>query len=461
MKSRGFDSSVWLILIAMACVGGLIVLDETVVSVALPSIRHDLGMTAVGTHWIVSIYVLVFSGFSAAGGKLGDLYGLRRVFLVSLWIFGLASLAAGFAWNGNVLIAARAVQGLGAAVMFPASIAVAARSVDEARRGQALGIVIAIATSFLTAGPLVGGLFTELVSWRWIFWINVPIALAAILLAMARLPAFAPKRSGMRLDAGGLLSLVAGLSLIVFAIMQGGDWGVTNPLVAGAFVLGIVAMAAWIRIEKRGTDPLIEVDLFSDPGFSAALCVIGVAQFSKIVVLVVGALYLQDVLMMSPIEAGWVLLASVLATPFTAAPAGRVADACGERLPVLAGLAIASLMVLAIALLVPFDRYWLLLPPLLIWGATLPICFQPALRIVMNAVPPEAQGQSSGISTTVRMLGATLGMAFGSLVLSLTSSYASVFLLTAILMLLVLAVAYLAIRQAPAGADAPHALKPH
>ena len=448
MPHSGVDKQVWPVLMAMAGVGGLIVLDETVVSVALPAMRNDLAMSAVASHWIVSVYVLVFSGFTAAGGKLGDIFGLRRMFLASLSIFAIASLAAGLAPSGWMLIAARAAQGLGAGVMFPASIAIVSRSVDEKQRGYALGIVVAIATLFMTAGPLVGGLFTELLSWRWIFFINLPVALLAILFVLRKLPEYAAHPSAAGFDGAGLATMVAGLLLIVFAIMQAGSWGVADPAVLAAFAAGIAFLAAFVRIENSRDDPLIEVERFRIPRFSAALAVIGAAQFSKMVILVIGALYLQDDLKMSPTAAGWVLLASVLLTPVTAGPAGRISDRFGERRPILFGLGVAMAMVAAIALLTPERNYLYLLPALLVWGATLPICFQPAMRIVMNAVPAESQGQASGLCTAVRMFGATLGMAFASLTLSLTdTSYQAVFAMTAALMAVVLALAILTISE--------------
>ena len=175
----------WWILIAMGAVGGLILLDETVVGVALPTIREHLGMSSVASHWIVSAYLLVFTGFAAAVGKIGDVIGLRTAFVVSMAIFGLSSLAAGFAADGAWLIAARAVQGLGAAVIFPASFAMVTIVFPKEQRGMAIGILAAVGTVFLAAGPLVGGLLTEVFSWRWIFWVNAPIVVLITLIVSA------------------------------------------------------------------------------------------------------------------------------------------------------------------------------------------------------------------------------------------------------------------------------------
>jgi len=424
------ESRKWWILIAMGAVAGLIMLDETVVGVALPTVRRGLGMSAVASHWVIGAYMLVFAGAAAAGGKLGDVIGFKSLVLVGGAVFGLASLAAGFAEGGAFLIAARAVQGVGAAVIFPATIAMVTIVFPKDQRGMAIGILAAIGTTFLALGPLVGGVLTEIVSWRWIFWINVPLVALIVLIVSAVW--VDPPRHGKRpaFDYGGLVTLVAGLGMLVFAIMQGAAWGWTQALILAFLAGGLAVLALFIFIERRRDAPLIEVDLFRIAAFSAYNLVLFAGQFSKIAIVVFGALYLQDDLGMSPLTAGLALLVSVAAFPILSAPVGRFADKHGARSPVLGGLALATLAIFWLALAAAWDSYALLAPGLLIWGGGMSFCYAPALRAMANSVPQEKQGQTSGIGVTARLLGGTIGVAVCSTLFVMTGSFQVVLLAT-------------------------------
>ncbi len=210
----------------MSGVLGLVVLDETVVGVALATIQRDLAMSQVASHWVVNAYLLTFTCFVAIGGRLGDSLGHHGFFVFGVAIFGLASLAAGFAQNGAWLIAARALQGIGAAIVFPASWAMLTSVFPVERRGTAFGIQTTVGGTFMAMGPLVGGVFTETLSWRWIFWINLPVVavIAAIVWAAWEAP---PQKSQTpsAIDTPGLITLVGGLSALVIALMQGAEWG--------------------------------------------------------------------------------------------------------------------------------------------------------------------------------------------------------------------------------------------
>jgi len=444
----------WWILIAMGAVGGVILLDETVVGVALPTIRKDLGMSSVASHWVVSAYLLVFTGFAAAGGKIGDVIGLRIVFVVSMLIFGLASLVSGFAPDGAWLIASRAVQGVGAAVIFPASFAMVTIVFPKEQRGMAIGILAAVGTVFLAAGPLVGGFLTEIFSWRWIFWVNAPIVVLIMLVVSAAW--VDPPRKGGRpdIDYGGLLMLVAGLSMLVLAAMQGEAWGWTRPVILALLVGGLVALALFVLIERRRAEPLIEVDLFRNATFSACNLMLLTAQFGKITIFVFVALYLQDALKMSPLTAGLALLVAVVGTPIAATPSGWLADRFGARRPALAGQALTALAMLWVGFASAWDSYVLLVPGLVLWGAALPLCFMPVQREIMNAVPVEKQGQAGGIMVTTRLLGGTVGMATCSTLFAMTEDFQVCFLATGGVMLAVLLVGWFAIGR-QRGAHAP------
>ena len=435
----------WWILVAMGAVGGLIMLDETVVGVALPTVRQDLGMSGLASHWVINAYMLVFAGAAAAGGKAGDIFGFRTLLTVGVAIFGLASLASGFAEDGAFLIGARAVQGVGAAMIFPATVAMVTIVFPEEQRGTAIGTLAAIGTIFLAVGPLVGGFLTQLVSWRWIFWINIPIVALIVLIVMA---AWAePSRADRRpsFDYGGLVTLVAGLFMVIFAVMQGATWGWTQTVILAFLAAGAVVLALFVLIESRRAAPLIEVDLFRSAAFSACTLVLFVGQFSKMTVVVFGALYLQDKVGMSPLTAGFALLVAVVTFPIMSAPVGHLADKFGARRPVLGGLAGATVAMIWLGIAAAWDSYLLLLPGLALWGGAMPFCYAPTMRAMANAVSREKQGQSSGIGITARLLGGTVGIAVCSTLLVATGNFQAVFLATGGTMIATLIVAWLAI----------------
>ena len=448
------ESRKWWILIAMSAVAGTIMLDETVVGIALPTVRRDLGRSEVASHWVVSAYMLVFAGTAAAAGKLGDVIGFKSLMVVGVTVFGLTSLAAGFAEDGAFLIAARAVQGLGAAAIYPTAIAMVTIAFPKEQRGMAIGTLAAISTIFPGVGPLVGGFLTEIVSWRWIFWINVPVMVSIALIVLAAW--VEPPREGTRprLDYGGLVALVTGLGMLIFAIMQGAEWGWTQAIILTALASGLVLLAVFVLIERRRDAPLIEVDLFRSASFSACALVIVFGQFSKIAIVVFVALYLQHVLQMSPLVAGLCLLAAVAAMPIVSAPSGRLADRFGARRPALAALALTTLAMVWIGLAAGWDRYALLVPGLVLWGVAYPACFIAAARAITNAVPAEEQGQAGGIIVTARLLGGTIGMAICSTLLVMTQSFQVVLLASAGLLFAVLILAWFAIDRRD-GAQAP------
>jgi len=435
----------WWMLYAMSATGGLILLDETVIGVALPTMQREIGLSVVVSHWVINAYLLAFAGFAAVGGKLGDVMGPNRALFVGLAAFGLGSLAAGFATDETWLVGARTVQGMGAAVIFPATMAIPAIIFPPDRRGTALGIMIAIANVFLAAGPFVGGSLIALLSWRWIFWANVPlVALIAVVVAAAW-PGEPRQGDKPPIDYAGAATLAAGLGLTVFAVMQGAAWGWTRPAILVPLAAGLIVLAGFGLIERRRDNPLIEIALFRNASFGAYNLLIFIGQFSKMAVIVFGALFLQHTLKMTPFATGLCMLAAVVGTPVLAAPSGRIVDRFGPRIPSLLGLACMTAGLAWIGIAAGRDSYILLLPGLVLWGAALPACFTGPIRAVMDAVPKDQQGQVSGLSMTVRLLGATIGVAACSTLYTSTGSYRIVFLATAALMAAVLLYAWLTI----------------
>ena len=437
----------WWLLAAMGTILGVILLDETVVGVALPTIQVDLGLTEVESHWVVNTYMLVLAGLAAAAGKLGDIVGHRVLTTVGLLIFGLASLACGFAESGAWLIVARGIQGVGAAIIFPASLAMVTIAFPEAQRGLALGMYGAIGTTFLALGPMVGGLLTDLASWRWIFWINPPIVVVVALIVLAAWRDQPIAATAKRLDKTGLILLVGGLSMVVFAVMEGPDRGWAAPPILLLLFTGIVLLAAFAFVERRKPEPLIEVNLFTDRSFTACNLVIFSAQYSKMAVYVFGAMYLQDVLKMTPLMAGVALLPAVAPQMFMAPLAGRAADRFGARWPSLLGLVAMGAGLVLIAVAVSSQSYALMFPGLLAWGFSPAFLFSPPRRAVMSAVPPNKQGQAGGISMSAQLLGGTIGMAVCSTLFSMTNDFQVVFLSNALLTLVVFVIGLIAIER--------------
>jgi EmrB/QacA subfamily drug resistance transporter len=438
------------VLIAMGGVIGLILLDETVVGVALPSITTELGLSVVASHWVVNAYLLVLAGCAAASGKLGDVIGLKNLFLIGILVFGLASIACGFADSGAWLIATRGLQGIGAAIIFPLSMAMVAIVFVPEERGKALGIYGAIGTTLMALGPLVGGFFTDALSWRWIFWINAPIVIiVAVVVALAWVDMPRPGKRG-RFDVAGFISMITGIALIVFALMQAPDWGWSDPWIYGPLLVGAAVLALFVLVELKVNPPLIEVDLFANMSFTACNLVVFLAQYTKIAIIVFGAIFLQDVLGMDAFIAGIAMVAAVGPVPFTAHWAGHLADRFGSRGPSLWGLVAVTIGILWLGLAAHLESYWVMLPALLLWGGALPFIFSPAQRGVMNAVPPEKHGQVSGLNLTAQLLGGAIGMAISGSIYAITDDFRYVCLGTAIASAIVLVIAWFSIEREPA-----------
>ena len=424
----------WWILVAMGMVLGITVLDETVVGMALPTIRSELELSTASAHWAVNAYLLVFTGFVIVGGRLGDSLGHGEFFQFGVALFAAASLLAGLAPDGIWLISARALQGLGVAIVFPASFAMITAVFPQNERGRAFGIATTVAGVFMAMGPLVGGFFSEFLSWRWIFWINLPIMAAIALVVWAawpkpdERPRLGHALSPAALDYPGLVTLVAGLCALVIALMQGEEWGWGAPVTLSLLLGGTLAIALFVLLEARRPRPLVDLELFRNATFDGAILVFFAFQFNKMAVFVFVALYLQEVVKMNATAAGLLVLLAVVPALLSSAPAGRLADRWGSRRPALAGLLVNGAALAVIGALAPLARYDLMILPLVVWGATLPFLAVSARRAVMQAVPPAQHGQAGGINLTVQMLGGTLGVALCGAIYAATGDFRLVFL---------------------------------
>ncbi|ASP31879.1 MFS transporter [Labrenzia sp. VG12] len=415
------------LVLAMGGLGGLVMLDETILGVSLPAIRSELGISPTTAHWIINSYMLAFTCFAAIGGKAIDLFGLRPALIVSCVIFALASLLAGFADGVAMLITMRVIQGLCAAIMFPMTLAAATLTFDENERGRAIGILAGMATIFLAAGPLLGGILTDFLSWRWVFWINIPIVIAGSALACILWRNPEVPRPRPVIDRIGLVLLLIGLTGLIFGLMEGPDFGWTKAAIIGSLVAGVIGVAVFISYEARQAKPLIDVRLFRLKPFHASALVILLTQMSKITVAIFVPHFLQLDMKYTALWAGIATVIAVFPFPFVASPAGKFADKHGSRNPVLISLAVLGIANIAIGGLMLLENYWALAPALLIWGVALPLAMIPTGRITANAVPKDKQGEVSGLVITARLVGGTLGVTMGSVLLAMGEGFSLIF----------------------------------
>lgn len=423
----------WWLLAAMSGVLGLIVLDETIVTVSLPSISRELGLSVTAAHWVVNAYLISFTCTVAIAGRFGDHFSRRIYFTAGAALFALASALAAIASDGATLIGARALQGVAAALIFPTSIALITTAFAPEKRGVAFGYQTTVGGIFMSTGPLIGGLLTETVSWRMIFWIGVPIVLAIVVLLWAIWsPAYDAKRtkasgSGGHLDIAGPVFLVVALLGLVVSVMQGPDWGWFSPMTLGLFGLGVAMLALFLRTESTHATPLLDLSLLTIPEFRGGVIIFAIFQFEKITMFVFVAQYFQGVLKTSPILSGVAVSLAVLPTLLTSVLIGKSVDRLGSRTVLTRGVILHGSAILMFALATLQQSYLLAFLPLVLWGASMPSIAIPTRRAQMNMIPPHKQAQASGINLTIQMFGGSLGLAACSALLSETHNYLLLF----------------------------------
>jgi EmrB/QacA subfamily drug resistance transporter len=388
----------------------MVMLDNLVVTNALTSIREDLGASLEALEWTVNAYTLAFAVFLLTGAALGDRYGRRRVFVIGLSIFTVASAAAALAPTTGALIAARAVQGLGAGIVAPLSLTILSSSVPAERRGLALGVWSGVSGLGVALGPLIGGAVIEGISWQWIFWLNVPVGLALAPLAARRLAE--SHGPATRLDLPGLALASLGLLGVVFGVVRGNPagWGalqVVGPIAAGAALL--VAFVAW---ELRSGAPMLPMRFFRSRAFAATNGVSLAMTFGIFGSIFLLAQFFQTVQGYSPLEAGLRTLPWT-AMPMLVAPiAGILSDRVGARPLMSLGLFLQAAAVVWLALVSETGvAYGTLVPAFVMGGTGMALVFAPAANAVLGAVRPEEAGQASGANNAIRELGGVLGVA--------------------------------------------------
>ncbi|MFI9239748.1 MFS transporter [Streptomyces sp. NPDC053079] len=415
--------AIWALIITSVA-GFMAALDNLVVTTALPSLRKDLGGGLEELEWTVNAYTLTFAVLLMLGAALGDRFGRRRLFLTGLAIFTAASAAAAAAPGIDSLIAARAVQGAGAAIMMPLTLTLLTAAVPAARRGMAYGVWGAVNGLAVACGPLVGGGLTEHVSWHWIFWLNVPLGLVLLPLARFRLnESYAP---GARLDVPGTLLVSGGLFGIVYALVKTPSDGWTSTPVVVSFLAGAALLGGFVHHGFHNKAPMLPMRLFGNRAFSAinaASLLMFLGMFGSIFLL---SQFLQNVSGYSPTEAGLRMLPWT-GMPMIVAPlAGYLSDRIGGRPVVTAGLALQALGLALFAVVIEADvSYAAQLPALIVSGVGMALYFAPAANLVMSSVRPAEQGIASGANNALREVGGALGVAVMASVFSAQGGYES------------------------------------
>jgi len=388
----------------------MILLDTTVVGVALPAIQTDLAVTPLQLQWVINAYVLMLASFVAVGGRAADAFGRVPVFLVGVILFAISSAWCGFASSGLQLVAARVLQGLGAAIMQPASASLVVNSFAPGERGKAMAVYAGIPMLFLAAGPVIGGAITQYANWRWNFWLNIPIALVSIALTYVARPVDvrAPKRGN---DFVGAILLLTSLPLFVWGLMEGSERGWNSPLIATAIVTGVILLPTFVWWEHKHPSPLLAVNLFADPAIAIDAFILFATQFAMTGLVIYGSIYAQSVLLFDPLEAGASLLPMLAPIIVVIHFAGRLYDRVGVRKPALIGtfLCVIGMSVQAIA--ASLANYPLLATGMLVLGTGIGFVMSPVNTDSMSRVAPAQRGQVSGLVQTLRQIGGSLGVA--------------------------------------------------
>src|SRR5256714_2669924 len=416
----------WLALYVL-CLGDLmIVLDTTIVNVALPSIRQDLGFSQTSLAWVVNAYLLTFGGFLLLGGRLGDLFGHRRLFLIGISLFTIASLACGLATSQGLLVGARAVQGLGGAVASAVSLSLMMSLLTEqAERAKAMGVFGFVAAGGGSIGVLLGGILTDVLNWHWIFLVNLPIGVAVYTFSLKLLPSGHGPAATRRLDVAGAVTVTSSLMLAVYAIVNGNQEGWASGQTLGLLGGAVVLMALFLGIESRVRSPLVPLSLFRLRNVATANAVGVLWAAAMFAWFFLSALYLQLVLGYSPLQVGLAFLpANLIMGFFSLGLSAKLVMRFGFRRPLAIGLLLAATGLL-LFVRAPVDGRFLVdvLPSMILLGFGAGMAFNPVLLAAMSDVEPSESGLASGLVNTSFLMGGALGLAvLASLATSRTKS---------------------------------------
>jgi EmrB/QacA subfamily drug resistance transporter len=410
----------WWTLGAMSFALFMVMLDNTAVNVALPSIQEDFGASLSALEWTVNAYTLTFAVLLVTGGRLGDIFGRRRMFLFGVVVFALASATIGFAPSEGWLVASRAVQGVGAAFMMPGTLSIISNAFPPEERGKAIGTWAGVSAIALAVGPLLGGWLTEDVSWRAIFFINLPVAIGAVIVTLFAAHESRDETVGRTVDLPGIAGITVSLTALVFALVEGNSWGWGSPKIIGLLALSVVALAAFVVVEKRAVAPVVDFDALRSRQFLGANIVAFMVSFGMLAMFFFLALYMQNVKGYSPLETGVRFLPSTAVIIVVGPIAGRLTDRIGPKPLMTLGLLMVAGSMFWQGHLTPDTSYGFLVGAFVLMGLGMGLVMSPMSTAAMNAVEHTKAGVASGILSMSRMVGGTFGVAaMGALVTGL------------------------------------------
>jgi EmrB/QacA subfamily drug resistance transporter len=406
----------WLVLVVLTSGFFMILLDTTIVNVAIPAMSAGLNTTLDQILWVLNSYILVYAVLLITAGRLGDLYGQRNLFAIGLAVFTVASALCGLSQNAEQLIAARVLQGVGGALLTPQTLAIITTLFPPERRGAAFGIWGAAAGLATVTGPTLGGAIVTYIDWRWIFYVNVPIGIAALIATFVIIPDLRPgRRHGW--DIIGIVLATAGLFAIVFGLIEGQrfEWGqissyvVTIPEVIGA---GVLLMAAFVVWERFQSEPLVPLSLFEDRNFAVACWIAAAIAFGMMSLFLPVVIYLQSVRDFTALTAGLTLAPMSITSMIVAPFAGRFADRVGGKYILMTGISVFAIGFGSLAFVAGPDSTWItFLLPAIVAGAGMGMTFAPMTTVAMRNISPRMAGAASGVLNTTRQLGAAIGSA--------------------------------------------------
>jgi EmrB/QacA subfamily drug resistance transporter len=417
------DNRRWWALGAMCFALFMIMLDNTVVNVALPSIQRSLNASTSSLEWTVNAYTLTFAVLLVTGGRLGDLFGRRRVFLAGVVIFAASSAAIGFSPNDAWLVGWRAVQGIGAALMMPATLSIITNAFPAAERGKAIGTWAGVSAMALAIGPVVGGFLVQSVSWQSIFFLNVPVAAGAVVIALFAVRESRDGTVERTVDVPGVVTLTLGLAALVLALVQGNAWHWGSLREVALYATAIIGLSGFALVEHRRRVPMVDFSFFRSRTFLGANIVAFIVSFAMLAMFFFLALYMQNILHYTPLQAGIRFLPSTLMIVVLAPVAGRLADRVSPRPLMTFGLLCVSGALFWQSHLTATSSYGALLPGFMLMGIGMAFVMSPMSTAAMNAVEPTKAGVASGILSMNRMVGGTFGVAvLGAMVATLGRS---------------------------------------
>ncbi|MCB0870002.1 MAG: MFS transporter [Solirubrobacterales bacterium] len=401
----------WWTLGAMCLALFMVMLDNTVVNVALPSIQRDLDTSISGLEWIVNGYTLSFAVLLAVGGRIGDIFGRRKAFIFGVIIFTVASTTAGFAPSNFALVASRVLQGIGAAFMMPGTLSIITDAFPAHERGKAIGTWAGVSALALAIGPVLGGFLTEQVSWRAIFYINLPVGVLAVLAALFVVRESRDTTVGRKVDYLGVGILTVSLTALVLALIEGNSWGWDSTAVLALIAVSIISLVTFVFTENRVTAPIIEFGLFKSRNFIGSVITAFIISFAMMGVFFFLALYMQNILGYTALEAGVRFLPTTLVIMVFSPISGRLADRIGPRWLIVTGMTLIALSLYLFSTIDNGSTFTDILPSFIILGAGIGLTMSPMSTAAMNAVPKTKAGVASGVLSMFRMVGGTFGVA--------------------------------------------------